>query len=111
MGWVTLSLINLSTMTYNVSTGFHHGWPKSEASLDFTLSGIYHTLRRQIQPEDGVFHSFHYEILLPNTKGKGHQEDSSVGVPIKHLIPYPYIMKAPNPEGLYWELYNTREQV
>lgn len=111
MGWITLSLINLSTMTYNVSTGFHHGWPESEASLDFTLSGIYHKLRRQIQPEDGASHSFHYEILLPNTKGKGHQEDSSVGVPIKHPIPYPYIMKAPNPEGLYWELYNTREQI
>ena len=82
MGWVTLSLINLSTMACNVSMGFRHGWPESEASLNFTLSGIYHKLRRQTKPEDGASHSFHYEILLPNTKAKGHQEVSSVGVPI-----------------------------
>lgn len=50
IGWATLSLRNLSTMACNVSIGFHHGWPESEASLDFTLSGIYHKLRHQTKP-------------------------------------------------------------
>lgn len=56
---------------YNLqcSHGFRHGWPESEVSLGFTLSGISHKLKYQTKANDWASHS--YEMLWTDPPGEG----------------------------------------